>query len=94
MDGQKEYKFYYFTLHGRGDPARALLNHAKIPFENIEFGFDKWPEHKPNMPNQQVPCLELKDGTKMGQPMEQLLEQLTEQFVGQWWNNDGRMVAK
>ena len=67
MDGQNEYKLYYFSLHGRGDAARALMTHAKVPFENIEFGFDKWPEHKPNMPNHQVPCLELKDGTKMGQ---------------------------
>ena len=47
-----EYIFHYFTLHGRGDPARALLNHDKVPFTNNEFGFDKWGELKPTMPNQ------------------------------------------
>ena len=67
MDGQNQYKVYYFKLHGRGDPTRALLTHAKIPFEDISFGFDTWPEHKANMPNGQCPCLELNDGTKMGQ---------------------------
>ena len=67
MDGQNQYKVYYFKVHARGDPTRALLTHAKIPFEDISFGFDTWPEHKANMPNGQCPCLELNDGTKMGQ---------------------------
>jgi glutathione S-transferase len=67
MEGQNEYKIHYFKLHGRADPCRALLNHAKVSFEDITFGFDTWAEHKPNMPNGQCPCLELKDGTKMGQ---------------------------
>ena len=62
-----EFKFYYFQLHGRACAARALLAHSKTDYENIEIGFPEWPELKPTMPNQQVPCLELPDGTKMGQ---------------------------
>ena len=44
-----------------------LLDHAGVNYEDVCFGFEKWPELKPTMPNGQVPCLELKDGTKMGE---------------------------
>ena len=62
-----EYKFYYFGVYARGEPTRLLLNHAKVDFENVMFGMEDWPNHKPNMPNGQVPCLETSDGKKMGQ---------------------------
>ena len=43
-----------------------MLAHSGADWEDVSFGFDKWPELKPSMPNQQVPCLEV-NGKKMGQ---------------------------
>ena len=62
-----DYKFYYFGFYVRGEPIRMLLSHAGVDYEDVVIGFDKWPEYKPTMPNKQVPCLELKDGTRMGE---------------------------
>lgn len=61
------YKFYYFPLYVRGEPIRMMLTHAGANWEDREISFDKWPQLKPSMPNGQLPCLELKDGTKMGE---------------------------
>merc|ERR1712127_896049 len=66
-DMSNEYTFHYFGLNARGDPIRALLNHAGDQFEDKRYTFDNWPAAKPSMPNQQVPCLELPDGKKLGQ---------------------------
>ena len=46
---------------------RMLLSHANVPFNNNIVQFKDWPALKPSMPNMQMPCLELADGTKMGQ---------------------------
>ena len=64
-----EYTLHYFELHGRGDPIRVLLNHAEVQFEDKRYNFDNWGAVKPTMPNQQIPCLELPGGKKMGQSM-------------------------
>ena len=66
MEG-KQYTFYYFPLSVRGEPMRMLLSHANVPFNNNIVQFKDWPALKPSMPNMQMPCLELADGTKMGQ---------------------------
>merc|ERR1712046_405571 len=50
-----------------GDPIRMLLNHAGVKFEDHHISFKEWPELKGTMPNRQLPCLELPDGTKMAQ---------------------------
>lgn len=62
-----QYTLHYFQLHMRGDPIRALLSHAEIPFEDKRAEILDWPNVKPLMPGGQLPCLELSDGLKMGQ---------------------------
>ena len=61
-------KFHYFGVYARGEPARMILSKGgKLAWEDNRFGFDQWGAIKPTMPNQQVPCLEFEDGTKMGE---------------------------
>ena len=67
MQSENLYTLHYFEVHGRGSPMRMLLDHAKVKYEDHQISFGEWPEIKPTMPNQQVPCLELPDGTKMAQ---------------------------
>ena len=61
------YKLHYFDLNARGEPIRALLSHSNADWEDVRLTFEQWPSVKPSMPNQQVPCLELNDGKKMGE---------------------------
>lgn len=61
------YKFYYFPLTIRGEPIRMMLTHAKAEWRDIVVSFEKWPTMKASMPNGVMPCLELKDGTKLGE---------------------------
>jgi len=63
----KSYKFYYFPLTIRAEPIRMLLNHAGAEWRNYMISFDQWPALKPEMPGNQMPVLELKDGTRMGE---------------------------
>jgi len=63
----KSYKFYYFPLTVRAEPIRMLLNHAGAEWRNYVISFPQWPALKPDMPNKQMPCLELKNGTRMGE---------------------------
>lgn len=52
----------------RGEPIRMLLSHAKVKFEDKRISMEEWPSQKANMPNGQIPTLELKKcGTKLGQ---------------------------
>ena len=67
MEGNKEYTIHYFGFHVRADPHRMLLTHAKVPFEDKRYTLEEWPSHKASMPNGQLPALELKDGTMLGQ---------------------------
>ncbi len=62
-----QYKYYYFGVYSRGEAPRILLNHAGVQFENVVVDFPSWPDLKPGMPNQQIPALELQDGTRLGQ---------------------------
>ena len=63
-----EYTFYYFKeVMVRAEPIRMLLAHANVKFIDKRFSFSEWPALKPGMPNQQVPCLEFKDGKRVGQ---------------------------
>ena len=61
------YTLHYFDLYARGEAIRSLLAHAGADWKDNRFGFDTWGTIKPTMPGQQVPCLELADGTKMGE---------------------------
>ena len=62
-----QYKVYYFPLNGRAGAIRALLAHAEADWQNEVVEFNAWPALKPTMPNAHLPCLELEDGTKMGE---------------------------
>lgn len=67
VNPDSSYKFFYFPLHVRGEPIRMLLSHANAEWRDMIVPFDKWPSMKPEMPNGQMPCLQLRDGTKMGE---------------------------
>ena len=62
-----KYTLHYFVLNGRGDCCRALLAHSNVEYEDKRFTFEQWPALKPTMPAGVVPCLEMPDGTKLGQ---------------------------
>ena len=62
-----EYKLYYFGVYARAEAMRMLLSHANADWENVMVGMEEWPALKPSMPGGVMPCLELADGTKMGQ---------------------------
>ena len=64
-----EYKLHYFPLHVRADGIRTLLSTAGADWENNVVEFAQWGELKKTggFPGNQVPCLELADGTKLGQ---------------------------
>ena len=64
------YKLYYFKLYVRGEPIRMALEQAGVNWEDVQIGFGDWKALKPTMPGEQVPCLELEDGTKMGESMD------------------------
>ncbi len=59
-------KLHYFQANGRGGIIRALLNYTNTPYENVNYGFDNFAEHKPKFEFGQVPMLEYK-GLKMVQ---------------------------
>ena len=56
------------TLHlCRAETTRILLDYGGIPFEDVAFSRESWPELKPKTPFGQVPVLEVSDcqGCKM-----------------------------
>lgn len=64
-----EYTLHYFPVYVRGDPISALLYHAGVPLNThtvMPFG-PEWDEFKQTVPGNQVPCLELANGQRMGQ---------------------------
>jgi glutathione S-transferase len=68
INNNTEYKLTYFKLYARGEPSRMLLSHSGCIWEDNEIEFSQWPALKPNVPGNQLPCLELKqNGKKMGQ---------------------------
>ena len=72
-------KLYYFNFYARVEPIRMLLAHAKVDYEDVRVDFPDWPALKPTMPGGQLPCLELDDGTKMGESMD-ILNFLAEKY--------------
>ena len=52
-------KLIYLPLRARGEALRMLLGHANIPFVNHEVPFAEWPALKPDVPNNQLPALQL-----------------------------------
>lgn len=68
-------KLYYLALRARAEPLRMLLLHAKVHVEYCPIPLADWPAMKPTMPQgkngkQQVPVLELDDGTKMPESLD------------------------
>ena len=61
------YTVYYFPFYVRADPIKMLLEHAKVEYKDVVVTFPEWPALKPTMTNNQLPCLELQDGTQMGE---------------------------
>ena len=54
MSAAPKVKLVYFDLQAKGELTRLLLKCGKIEFEDFRFGFDDWPNHKPNTPFGQV----------------------------------------
>ena len=62
-----EYTVHYFPFHVRADPVRAVLDFVGADWKDNTIPMAEWPAHKASMPNGQMPCLELADGTKLGE---------------------------
>ncbi|EFJ52619.1 hypothetical protein VOLCADRAFT_85784 [Volvox carteri f. nagariensis] len=60
-------KLHYFELPGRAETCPLCLTIGKVPFKEIIYDANKWPDHKPRMPFGQVPVLELEDGRMLTQ---------------------------
>lgn len=68
-DQPSEFTLIYFALNVRGEPIRAMLNHAKVNYDDRHVTFDEWPDLKSTVPSGQLPCLVLPDGTHMSQSL-------------------------
>ena len=62
-----DYTLHYFPLGARGEALRMMLAHANADWHDNRVPMNEWPKVKPTMPNGVMPCLELADGTKMGE---------------------------
>ena len=51
---------YYFDLHGRAEPIRMLLNHAKVEFDDRRLSHEEFAQMRENgaLPSGQVPLWE------------------------------------
>ncbi|PNH00252.1 Hematopoietic prostaglandin D synthase [Tetrabaena socialis] len=61
------HKLHYFAVPGRAEVARLCLTFGGIPFEDIHYTGQTYPEAKAKMPFGQVPVLELPDGRMLAQ---------------------------
>lgn len=54
-------KFHYFDGYGAGDQIRALLHHAKVPFEDVRYSREEWMQVKADdkFEFHQMPMLEV-----------------------------------
>ena len=62
-------KLYYFDIFGRAESIRMILNHAKVPFEDVRINGEKLAEMKASgvLEFGQVPMLETADGKHLAQ---------------------------
>ena len=62
-------KLYYFDIYGRAEAIRMLLDHAKVPFENVIINGEKLAEMKAAgvLEFGQVPMFETADGKHLVQ---------------------------
>ena len=58
-------RLLYFPLRARAEPLRMLLRHAKVPYVSEQITFEEWPTLKPQMPNKQLPQLQLGSGGRL-----------------------------
>jgi len=63
----EEYNFHYFDIHGHGEPIRMMLSLAGANWKDLRVEKSEWPVVKTNFPGEALPCLELKDGTRLTQ---------------------------
>jgi len=56
-------KLIYFNGKGRAEPARLILAHAGVDYEDHRIEFSDWPNLKPTLPFGQVPVLEVEGKT-------------------------------
>ncbi|KAE9555199.1 hypothetical protein FO519_001549 [Halicephalobus sp. NKZ332] len=59
-------KFTYFDTRGLGEPARLILHHAKVPFDDVRVTQEQWPKLKPTFKTGKIPCLEY-DGHQLSE---------------------------
>lgn len=64
-----QYTIHYMPFYGRAEASIMMLEKAGVPYNLKVYRLDngEWAKVKPTMPNKQVPALEFKDGTMMGQ---------------------------
>jgi glutathione S-transferase len=63
-------KLYYFPIPWRAEPFRIMMRVAKLPYEEVRFGFDEWTQqYKAKAPSGQCPFIELGDGTLLSQSL-------------------------
>lgn len=60
-------RLIYFPLRARAEPLRMLLRHAEVAFTDEIVPLAVWPELKPRVPGNQLPQLQLEDGTLLPQ---------------------------
>ncbi|CAL1526249.1 unnamed protein product [Lymnaea stagnalis] len=60
-------KLFYFNFRGRGEMIRLLLKLAGAEFEDIRVTQEEWKTLKAEMPNNQMPVLQLDDGRRYTQ---------------------------
>ncbi|XP_038061646.1 S-crystallin SL11-like [Patiria miniata] len=53
------YKVIYFNGRGYAETTRMMLAHVGQEFEDVRYTREEWLEHKPNVPLQQLPNLEV-----------------------------------
>jgi len=62
------YKLIYFNGRGRAEGIRLMFAAAKIDYEDKRIEREQWPELKPKVPFNALPCLEV-DGKQIGQSL-------------------------